>query len=81
MATDQEIQAKREAVDSLRDQIAEAKQARLASEDSANRDYQLATLTEQETSLQAELAALRAAAPAAAPTPSTKAAPVAENKE
>jgi PHD/YefM family antitoxin component YafN of YafNO toxin-antitoxin module len=84
MATEKDVQAKRESVNALREQIAQAKQDRAAAAAATATDYRLARLTEEEQSLQAELAALKSAAPAPAAdatAPSTKAAAAADNKE
>lgn len=83
MATEQEIQAKRASVDSLREQIAEEKQAAAVREAEASADYRLSVLDAEERSLAEELAALRAAAPAkaAAPTPKPSSDDAANTKE
>lgn len=86
MATDAEIQAKRDSIAAKRAEIQSLRQNQAAADAAAGRDAKLAALSVEEQSLEAELAALRAAAPApasasAAATPKTTSTDAAENKE
>ena len=82
MSTDNQIQAKRAKVDSLRQQRNDAKRAITNAGADANRDVQLASLDAEEQGLQAELASLRAGASApAAPAPKPSSPDAAKNKE
>jgi len=67
MATEQDIETKRASVESLRVQIATEREAQAVRDAAANNEYRLARLNEEEMTLQAELAALRAASSAPAP--------------
>ena len=87
MATEAEIQSKRESIKSLREQANRLRQERQAADTAAGRDAKLASLTAEEQSLEQELSALRASAPkkaapqAAAATPKPASSDAAENKE
>ena len=82
MASKQDIQAKRDKNAKMRDEVKALRRQQATSAASAGRDSKLASLSAEEQSLEAELAALRGSAPAPTPAPPAPPAPAdSKNKE